>query len=152
MFPLSKISVVVHAECWYRPVSGAALPTAREGPQVSRADSGFSIVSLLLEDLLSHRLRSNVDSYAGLYGHLNAQLTAFSALSSTGEAGERQYLFGRQLFDFIPHDEALQNGKLVNCEQTRGKEYGFIWGGATNTFVYLNVLDTVVSSPAPSRE
>ncbi len=25
-------------------------------------------------------------------------------------------------------------------------------GGATNTFVYLNVLDTVVSSPAPSRE
>jgi len=47
-------------------------------------------------------LRSNVDSYAGLYGHLNAQLTAFSALSSTGEAGERQYLFGRQLFGFHP--------------------------------------------------
>jgi len=26
------------------------------------------------------------------------------------------------------------------------------FGGATNTFVYPKVLDTVVSSPAPSRE
>jgi len=66
--------------------------------------------------------------------------------------GNASTCLGVSSLDFIPHDEALQNGKLVNCEQTRGKEYGFIWGGATNTFVYLNVLDTVVSSPAPSRE
>jgi hypothetical protein len=47
MCPLLKISpVVVHAECWYRPVSSAGLPTAREVPQFSRVDSGFNIVSL----------------------------------------------------------------------------------------------------------
>jgi hypothetical protein len=45
MFPLSKISVFVHAECWYRPVSTAGLPTARGAWRVSRRDSGFSIVS-----------------------------------------------------------------------------------------------------------
>ncbi len=44
MFPLSKISVLVHAECWYRPVSTTGLPTAREAWRVSRRDSGFSIV------------------------------------------------------------------------------------------------------------
>jgi hypothetical protein len=32
MSPLLKISVLVHAECWYRPVSSAGLPTAREVP------------------------------------------------------------------------------------------------------------------------
>ena len=45
MFPLSKISVLVHAECWYRPVSTTGLPTARGAWRVSRRDSGFSIVS-----------------------------------------------------------------------------------------------------------
>jgi hypothetical protein len=45
MFPLSKISVVVHAECWYRPVSATGLPTARGAWRVSRSDSGFSIIS-----------------------------------------------------------------------------------------------------------
>ena len=56
MFPLLKIWVLVHAECWYRPASGARLPTAREVPQVSRRDSGFSITTSLLDDLLSYRL------------------------------------------------------------------------------------------------
>ena len=47
MCPLLKISpVVVRAECWYRPVSSAGLPTAREVSQFSRVDSGFNIVSL----------------------------------------------------------------------------------------------------------
>ena len=41
MSPLLKISVVVHAKCWYRPVSSAGLPTAREGP---RGVSGLTIV------------------------------------------------------------------------------------------------------------
>jgi hypothetical protein len=41
MYPLPKISVVLHAECWYRPVSGAKLPTDRAMP---RAGSGFTIV------------------------------------------------------------------------------------------------------------
>jgi hypothetical protein len=45
MFPLSKISVLVHAECWYRPVSTTGLPTARGAWRVSRRDSGFSMVS-----------------------------------------------------------------------------------------------------------
>ena len=45
MFPLSKISVLVHAKCWYRPVSTTGLPTARGAWRVSRRDSGFSIVS-----------------------------------------------------------------------------------------------------------
>jgi hypothetical protein len=45
MFPLLKISVLVHAECWYRPVSTTGLPTARGAWRVSRRNSGFSIVS-----------------------------------------------------------------------------------------------------------
>src|SRR6266700_7009203 len=45
MFPLSKISVLVHAKCWYRPVSTTGLPTARGAWRVSRRHSGFSIVS-----------------------------------------------------------------------------------------------------------
>ena len=37
------------------------------------------------------------------------------------------------------HDEALQSGKLVNCDQARGKEYRFIWRVAIYTFAYLNI-------------
>jgi hypothetical protein len=41
MSPLLKISVVVQAECWYRPVSGAKLPMARGGLEEG---SGFASI------------------------------------------------------------------------------------------------------------
>ena len=49
MSPLLKISVVVHAKCWYRPVSDAKLPTAREGP---RGSSGFTIIFGMLREII----------------------------------------------------------------------------------------------------
>src|SRR5713226_1784164 len=124
MWPLLKISVLVQAVCWYRPVSGAGLPTALGVQQISRGDSGFSIITSFFGDPCEPVgcFKESVPMRVCTL-HASAQLTSLPAFSSTGRTGKCYCLLRGQVFGFHSwHDEASQSGKLVNCEQISGSK------------------------------
>ena len=47
IFPLFRTLVSAHAECWYRPVSGASVPTTQSVPRCAIRVPGSTVTVLL---------------------------------------------------------------------------------------------------------